>query len=485
MKTAYRTILLPLLLAVTLATATTTTYAQSATRCDVGLLYQISYQESWGDSHAVVVEVLPESPAARAGLRPCDVILAIEGQDTRKLSEEAITQMILDPSRETVRLTIRRFGTPSEEVTLHKECMPVNLLSEDLIAEAFGMYSLEDVTTRRFTMPFIYTLPTKKDFMQYGTFSFADPVVAQETGARAVANELVGKGLKELPEGGQLQVRYEAALETNPDYRPGSEANLDPGFRNYLVTIQDGDYNVGHYPFLSINTPTFSGKYRLTVNIELWDSAEETKVWSVTARELLNQEFDPNRYVANFAYLMFANFPFVRYMMNPSFVLHRKQYLYTGVSYEEGDLRRIGSVAPGSPAEAAGLQRGDLILSINGRPLDGSVEKMSNTYKEFLKKTWKYRSKSTIYPDDHGFRQCMYWDPKNYSEIAKEFDQPDRLTAFSYLFAHNPYILTTAEKMSASGTDLASVIFEVERDGVAEPIIVHPELKNFDYIELK
>ena len=31
-----------------------------SSRCEVGLLYQISYQANWGDSYAVVVEVVPE-----------------------------------------------------------------------------------------------------------------------------------------------------------------------------------------------------------------------------------------------------------------------------------------------------------------------------------------------------------------------------------------------------------------------------------------
>lgn len=458
---------------------------QAATRCDVGLLYQISYQESWGDSHAVVVEVIPHSPADRAGLRPGDVILAVEGRNTRELSEETITALILDPTRDVVHLTMRRIGVPTQEVTLTKECTPSGVLTEDLLAEAFGMYSLEDVTTRRFTMPFIYTLPTKRDFMKYNTFSFADKQVSMKPGARAIAQQLKRKGLKELPEGGQLRVVYRSAFEENPNYRPGSEANLDPGFKNYLVTHRGEDYQVDHFPFLSINTPAFSGKYRMTSDIELYDAEDDTKVWSVSSRELLNQQYDADRYVVNFAYLMFANYPFVRYVMNPTFVLHRDQYLYTGVGYDMTNLQLISTVAPDSPAAKAGLRSGDIVKSINGRPLDSSVDKVSSAYKDFLRKTWKYRAKSTVYPDDNGFRQCMYWDPNSYAEIAREFDKADWLAAFSYLFAHNPYVLSTEDKVAATGSQEVSIIFEVVREGTTQPIIVRPVLKNFDYIELK
>ena len=458
---------------------------KSGVRCDVGLLYQISYQESWGDSHAVVVEVIPGSPADRAGIRPGDVILEIEGRDTQKLSEESITAMILDPSHDQVSLKMRRPGTPSWDLVLRKECLPSGILTEELLAQAFSMYSLEDVTTRRFTMPFIYTLPTKRDFIKYSTFSFADKEIGTKPGARVLAKELVSKGLRELPTGGQLSIVYKPALESNPDFRPGSEANLDPGFKNYLVTRKDGRYEVDHYPFLSINTPKFSGKYRMTVDIELIDSEDNTKVWSVTARELLNKEYDPDRYVTNFCYLMLANYPFVRYVMNPTFVLHRDQHLLTGVGYDMNDLQVIRHITPGSPAEAAGLKVGDRIKSINGRLLESSVDKMSSVYKTFLRKTWKYRAKSTVYPDDNGFRQCMYWDPQSYDVVASELDKETYLGAFSYLFAHNPYIVSAGAKVAASGNGETKVIFEVIRDGAPQVIMVEPRLINKDYIELK
>ena len=46
-----------------------------SSRCEVGLLYQISYQANWGDSYAIVVEVVPDQPAAKAGIKPGDCLL--------------------------------------------------------------------------------------------------------------------------------------------------------------------------------------------------------------------------------------------------------------------------------------------------------------------------------------------------------------------------------------------------------------------------
>ena len=149
------------------------------------------------------------------------------------------------------------------------------------------------------------------------------------------------------------------------------------------------------------------------------------------------------------------------------------------------DLQVIRHITPGSPAETAGLRVGDRIKSINGRALVSSVDKMSSVYKTFLRKTWKYRAKSTVYPDDNGFRQCMYWDPQSYDVVASELDKEAYLGAFSYLFAHNPYIVSAGAKAAASDNGVTKVIFEVIRDGAPQVIMVEPQLINKDYVELK
>lgn len=73
-----------------------------STYCDVGFLYEISYQESWGDSYAVVAEVMP-GPAQRAGLKVGDVLLTVNGKSTRAINEETLTAMLLDPREDKYR----------------------------------------------------------------------------------------------------------------------------------------------------------------------------------------------------------------------------------------------------------------------------------------------------------------------------------------------------------------------------------------------
>lgn len=70
-------------------------------------------------SPLVIAEVFDDSPAARAGLQPGDVIEAVDSQPTRDLETEALVQRIRGAVGTPVRLTIRRERTGERfEVTL-------------------------------------------------------------------------------------------------------------------------------------------------------------------------------------------------------------------------------------------------------------------------------------------------------------------------------------------------------------------------------
>lgn len=445
---------------------------ESSTRCEVGLLYQISYQPNWGDSRAVVVEVSEASPAAKAGIRMGDIIEAIDGKATKDLSEEEINALLLDPTKGMVDIVVSNFGYTSKHVALQKKCRPAQALSEELLARSFAMYSLEDVTQRRFTMPFAYSVPDQVDYRRYKTFSMQNGQHVRGI-EKSIKEELQRKGLTYEPKGGDLLVRVQANIVENPDYREGAQSDMEMGLKNYRVNVQTGD--IEKYPFLSINAPSFTGTHKLVASVELWDASGNKLVWSVKANERLNGDYPVDKYMSNFAPLMLSNFPFVRYVMNPSFVIHKNNYRYLGIYYDATDLQRVLWIDKGSPADRAGLRAGDRILTINGLPLNSSVERMTDAYMEFIKKSLKLRDEESVFPSTDGFKQNKYWRLDRYPNVMSLIQDPKYLSSFSYLFSHRGYIHTPI---------IEKIILEVDRGKGVETVFVTPILLHRDYLSL-
>lgn len=447
-----------------------------AFNCQVGFKYQISYQYNWGSSAAVVVSVEPDSPASRAGLRFGDIIETVEGQPTTQLQEDVINNLLMRPDRPSVRLTVSNFGYIGKEVTIHKVCRPTDALSEARLAEAFAWYSLEDVTDRRFVMPFLYTAPSKKDFFSYKTFSMF-PISGKYSPTDDVINgeiiaALRAKGLEYKAQGGDLLIRTSYKLDKNEMYR--SNHQLDPNFRNYRVDAADG--KIKEYPFASLSSPDYDGKYRLELGIDLIDAKDKATVWEVRANERLHENYSLEGYARAFVPLMFMNFPFQRYIKNPTYVMHKRSYYYTGINYDAKNLKNVYYVDPESPAAAAGLRPGDQIESINGIKMEGSADELTKVYKSFITASFEHRDPQTLFVDDYGFKRNMYWKKMSYPQVCQMLQKAEYKPVFTYLFCFRPYVANPAIK---------EVVFEIRREGHKQAVIVRPQLVKGDYLELK
>ncbi len=82
------------------------------------------------DHYPVVISPIEDTPASRAGLRSGDLIVAVEGADTRDMSLEAIVDALRGEPGTEVRIEIvHRLGGPRHEVVIEREVIEIKSVS--------------------------------------------------------------------------------------------------------------------------------------------------------------------------------------------------------------------------------------------------------------------------------------------------------------------------------------------------------------------
>jgi len=109
---------------------------------------------AWVDpdgEYLAIVSPMPGSPAERAGLRPGDVVIAVDGEDMTGMDGSLVIRRIMGPAGSTVRLTILREGkTDPFEVSLQRASINVPSVEGRVLEEGIGyiqMYTFGEETT--------------------------------------------------------------------------------------------------------------------------------------------------------------------------------------------------------------------------------------------------------------------------------------------------------------------------------------------------
>lgn len=99
-----------------------------------------------------IISPMPGSPAEKAGLRPGDMIMAIDGEDMTGVDGELVRQRVLGPKGSTVTLTVRREGVEEPlDVKVTRASIVVPTIESKMLENDIAyvkLYTFGDSTAR-------------------------------------------------------------------------------------------------------------------------------------------------------------------------------------------------------------------------------------------------------------------------------------------------------------------------------------------------
>jgi hypothetical protein len=138
--------------------------------------------------------------------------------------------------------------------------------------------------------------------------------------------------------------------------------------------------------------------------------------------------------------LMLMQFPYTGNKTEAQYIAEVNKYNYTGLYFDTDDLGHIKDMDMNSPAYTAGMRPGYIIQKINNKKFERNKDALSAGYKLFIDNTMVFRDQSTRFTSAEGYPDCMFWSPGYYTDIVKEFNNPDYTAQFSYLYNFEKYI---------------------------------------------
>lgn len=460
--------------------ASLTGFAQNQNICRLGITYDISQSNHWGKNRPVVTGVTPYTPAELAGMKNNDIILTIDGVQTENLSPEEIEEMLNPAGKDEVLLTVASLANPSRQVLVKKECKKSNAITEEQLATAFSMYSLETTSEREFICPFKTTETADSvDFGRFKTFAFSaideNNSKLETTINESIEKELTKKGMTVDIEQPDILIQTFYFFDKNPNYKGANKVLVDknPTYRyNFLQSKMEA------FPFLSAVAAEAEAEYLLQFGFRLIDQKEVPGrvLWECEANELLEDSYRLDEYARIHAPLMCMQYPYVKYQRNVPFKVNQKTYNYTGLSYDIDRMELVADVDKNSPAYAAGLRPNDIVEKINNLKTNSTAEEFSAAYKGFITNTMKLRDPKTLFTDANGFKRCMYWDTFKYPQVADAIQKSGNKAVYSYLYYYAPYI-------NPSGNNACT--FDVKRGKNSMEIIVRPTIRKSVTVDVK
>ncbi|GHT29782.1 hypothetical protein AGMMS49574_07490 [Bacteroidia bacterium] len=454
---------------------------QNPTICRLGFTYDISQSSHWGKGKPVVTKVFPYSSAEMAGVKVYDIIDAIEDIPVSELAVNDIPTLLNPAGKNSVVLTMTNLTDSAKRVSINKDCKRSDAITEDQLASAFSMYSVESTSERVFTCPFKTTVISDPvNFLRYKTFAFG-PIdennrKLEEAINAAIEKEFRKKGLTYNALNPDMIVETFYFYNKNPNFKGVSLVRVDNNQSAYRYDFMLN--RIEKFPFLDNTVAESEAEYLLQLGVRLKDNRNGTGriLWECEANELMNGPFRLENYAQSHIPLMCMQYPYSKYTRNVQFLVSQKSYNYTGISYDVNHLEQVMDVDLNSPAHIAGLRVRDVIERIDTQPMNHTTEEYTAAYKQFITNTMSLRDPNTVFTDANGFKFCMFWDKFKYTQVADAIQSPRNMAIFGYLYKFAPYV-------SPSGNNACT--FYIKRGKEKKEVVIRPTIHSEMTIEIK
>lgn len=442
---------------------------------DCGILFEVSNNPNWGYGEPVITYVQPFSSAYNAGLKRGDIIMEVNGSATYLRNSQTIAGWLTGGSERDMTLTIRNINTYFKEYKVEAETRVMNSISEFDLASMYSFYSIESTSDRSFTLPLKVNPNQNVDFSDYHTFDFINegtsvPEIDHYIN-KIIEEALIDRGLTRNSNDPDIIVQSYYSYQPNVKYSSAGRIQnqktwrFDPETRQMIqVPILSGD---------DVNAET-KGQYVLELGIRFFDKKyiskdKMTQIWDCKATEYLTSDYDLSEYTRIHAPLMMMQYPYTTAKTSAKYLVNYKGFNYTGMNFDNKDLKTLASVDENSPAYKAGLRAGDVVEKINNVNFKYTKAEQENGYKRFIIESMKYRNPKTRFIDANGFPDCMIWSINKYAEVSDLFKkEPIYTPCFSYLYAFQKFVPSNSAK---------SVKVEVKSGNNTKDVQIIPELQ--------
>ncbi len=368
----------------------------------LGLEYTISNNQNWGYGQCVITSVTAHFPAQRAGLKPLDIIVAVNDKPTMEMSLQSLNDYLFGQAGSEVQLTVKKIGEKQlRKITLkNQDPLPDNCFSEARLRN--NLITMDSRSEKSLNQNANSSdKGTMRDpeakFEDYSTFDFeytnqTDPLLEKKL-ASILETSIVRRGLKRDRENPDLLVFINSFSGNEKQYIPptqkistryqfGYDIWSGWGNKQYVESQQVGGYT--------------KVDYFATLKVAFMDAQKAKQqvktppiVWQSEANSASGNPIDLQAIAYNVFNSMLEHFPVSDFnttaqeketaAINGS-IKEAGNYFYTGLCYDLKQPNLVVYVYPESPAAKAGIVAGDKVIAVNARKMPVSVSEMENDY---------------------------------------------------------------------------------------------------------